>query len=292
MWQRKNLAARLADLFAGSGANSAFYDDLEDVLIEGDLGATAAIEIVEQVRARGTRSGFSREELLAELRSILSGMLRTERLEPVRGRLNVVLVMGVNGVGKTTTIAKLAHHFRARLGLDGVLLSAADTYRAAAIEQLQSHGERLGVPVVSQASGADPGAVVYDSIASARARGMDVMIADTAGRMHNKAELVRELQKIDRVIRGRIESDPYLKVLVIDATTGQNALTQTETFHEAVGLDSLILAKYDSTARGGIAVPICRKLGLPFSFMGVGEKREDLIEFDRDRYLRSLLGID
>jgi fused signal recognition particle receptor len=288
MWGRKKLASQLADLLRGSRSDATFFDELEDILIEGDVGAGTAVEIVDILRA--SPSGRSREELFAEIKGILGEHVRTAPLAPETGRLNVFLIMGVNGVGKTTTIAKLAQHFRAKTGK--ILLAAADTYRAAAIEQLAAHGERLGLPVVSQSPGADPGAVIFDSLARAQARGMDVVIADTAGRMHTKTDLIRELSKIDKVIRTKIGGEPYFKILVVDATTGQNALAQAETFHEAVGVDSLILAKYDSTAKGGIVVPIGRKLGLPFSFMGVGERREDLVVFDKEKYLRDLLGLD
>jgi fused signal recognition particle receptor len=191
-------------------------------------------------------------------------------------------------VGKTTTIAKLAEYYR-RTSSAGVLLAAGDTFRAAAIEQLTLWGQRLGVPVISQQQGADPGAVMFDAIRSARARGYDLILADTAGRLHNKAHLVAELAKIDRVVRSRLDGGTYRKILVIDATTGQNALRQAEVFHEAVGVDSLILAKYDSTAKGGIVISICRELSLPFSFVGTGEQLGDLEPFDRDAFLDSLL---
>jgi fused signal recognition particle receptor len=169
------------------------------------------------------------------------------------------------------------------------VLAAADTFRAAAIDQLSIHGERLGLRVVKQAPGADPGAVIYDAIESAKHRGNPLILADTAGRMHNRANLVRELQKIDKIVRGRFQGGSYRKLLVIDATTGQNGLRQAELFHESVGLDGVILAKYDSASKGGIVVSICRKLGLPFYFMGTGEGYDDLEEFDPDRFIDLLL---
>jgi fused signal recognition particle receptor len=189
-------------------------------------------------------------------------------------------------VGKTTTIAKLAAWYRRR-GAQ-VLLAAGDTFRAAAIDQLALWGERLQVPVVRQEPGADPGAVIFDAIASARARGADLVLADTAGRLHNKTQLMKELGKIDKIIRARL-AGPYRKVLVIDATTGQNAVRQAEAFQEAVGVDSVILAKYDSTAKGGAVVSLCRDLGLPVSFVGTGEKLEDLELFDGGRFLDVLV---
>ena len=198
--------------------------------------------------------------------------------------------MGVNGVGKTTTIAKLADYYRREKKIEGIVLSAGDTFRAGAIEQLSLHGSRLGFRVVSQAAGADPGAVVFDSIESARARGEKLVLADTAGRMHNKTNLIRELQKIDKVIQSKLGNGLYRKVLVIDAVTGQNGLRQAEIFHEAVKVDSIVLTKYDGTAKGGIAIAISRDLGIPLSFVGVGEKITDLRPFDKEIYLDGLLG--
>jgi fused signal recognition particle receptor len=289
---RKKLGLRLSVLLGRGGRDEEFFEELEDILIEGDIGASTSMEIVEELRERvKTQRNVDKYELASEMKIILNGYLKIAPLMPESGRLNVFLIMGVNGVGKTTTIAKLAHYYRRNQGIENILLSAGDTFRAAAIDQLKIHAERLNLNVISQASGADPAAVIFDSISSAQSRGMELVLADTAGRMHNKADLVRELTKIDRVIKDKIGDNPYRKVLVIDATTGQNALTQVETFKAAVGVDSLILAKYDSTARGGIAIPICRRLGTPFSFMGVGEKWDDLIEFDRDRYLDSLVGL-
>jgi len=193
-------------------------------------------------------------------------------------------------VGKTTTIAKLAQWYRRSQGIESTVLVAGDTFRAAAIDQLRLLGERLGLPVVAQEPGADPGAVIFDGIASARARGAELVIADTAGRLHNREALVKELAKIDRIVRAKAPGDASRRLLVLDATTGQNALAQAEVFHAAVGIDALVLAKYDSTAKGGMVVPISRTLGVPFAFVGVGEKPDDLEPFDVERYLESLLG--
>jgi fused signal recognition particle receptor len=283
---RITLGSRLRSLFGRAERNREFFEDLEDTLIEGDLGPGTAQEILDALRASpGAGQAASLPERLREL---LAGYIRAEPLTLGAAKPNLFLVLGVNGVGKTTTIAKMAEYFR-RTAAASVLLAAGDTFRAAAIEQLSLWGERLGTPVVRQQSGADPGAVIFDAISSARARGYDLVLADTAGRLHNKAHLVAELAKIDRVARSRLEEGTYRKVLVIDATTGQNALRQAEVFHEAVGVDSVILAKYDSTAKGGIVVPICRELGLPFSFVGTGEQPGDLVPFDTDRFLDTLL---
>ena len=277
--------SRLRALFGRPGRDEEFFEDLEDTLIEGDIGPAAAGEILSELRAESRRAG----DLFERLGVLLCGYIRVEPLEVREPRPNLFLVLGVNGVGKTTTIAKLAEHFE-RTASARVLLAAGDTFRAAAIDQLALWGERLGVSVIRQQPGADPGAVMYDAIAAGRARGCDLILADTAGRLHNKAHLVGELAKIDRVVRGRLGEQAYRKVLVIDATTGQNALRQAEVFHQAVGVDSVILAKYDSTAKGGIVVSICRELSLPFSFVGTGEKLGDLAVFDPSAFVDSLLG--
>jgi fused signal recognition particle receptor len=289
---KKGLGARLRELFGLGIGGEEFYEELEDTLIEGDLGASTAVAVVAELKEYAKRNRLqTREDLRDGLKAVLRKYVKTATVEPDRGRLNFLLVLGVNGVGKTTTIAKLAHRFKKVLGADRVLLSAGDTFRAAAIDQLKLHGERLGLRVVSQDSGADPGAVMYDSIETARARGAELVLADTAGRMHNKANLVRELQKVDKVIKGRIGDGTYRTLLVIDATTGQNGRQQAEIFHEAIGVDSIALTKYDSTAKGGIVVSISRDLGIPFSFVGTGEKMDDLSPFDAEEYLDGLLDL-
>jgi len=280
------LGGRLRALFRRPGRSEEFFEELEDTLIEGDIGPAAAQEIIAVLRSGAGRGGEA--ELMGQLRALLAGYLKVETPVLQGAKPNVFLVLGVNGVGKTTTIAKLAHYYRATAS-GGVLLAAGDTFRAAAIDQLVIWGERLGVPVVRQQPGADPAAVLFDAIASGRARGHELILADTAGRLHNKAHLVGELAKIDRVVRSRVEGGAYRKLLVIDATTGQNALRQAEVFHEAVGVDSVILAKYDSTGRGGIVIPICKELSLPFSFVGTGEKIGDLAAFETEAFLDNLL---
>jgi fused signal recognition particle receptor len=290
MKQKQGLAARLKSLL-GSKIDEEFFDDLEDMLIEGDLGAAVSMETVEELKSRVRKNGIEgREEIIGELSQILGSMLRFEHLEPVGKDLSLFLILGVNGVGKTTTIAKLAEYYRQNRGIEKIILAAGDTFRAAAIEQLKILGRRLELPVISQEPGSDPGAVIFDTLASAQSRGSELVLADTAGRMHTRADLVRELSKIDRIVGKRIDSRNYKKVLILDATTGQNALHQAEVFHEAVGVDSVILAKFDSTAKGGIVIPICRKLGIPLSFVGTGEGLGDIEPFSRDSYLDSLLG--
>jgi fused signal recognition particle receptor len=283
----KGFGARLRELFGRPARDEEFFENLEDILLEADLGPAATGRLLEELRERARQDGGrDRESFLAGLKELLAASLRFGVPALVPGQLNLFLVLGVNGVGKTTTIAKLAAWYRKRGSR--VLLAAGDTFRAAAIDQLALWGERLEVPVVRQEPGADPGAVIFDAIASARARGADLVLADTAGRLHNKAHLVKELGKIDKIVRARLQAS-YRKLLVIDATTGQNAVRQAEVFHEAVGVDSVILAKYDSTAKGGAVVSLCRELGLSISFVGTGERLEDLEPFDGERFVEALV---
>lgn len=288
----KGLGARLRQLFGIDTSKESFYEELEDLLVEADFGADSAVKVVEELRTRAKSSRLSSKgDLAAALKQILHAYLRAEPPEFRPDALNAYLVLGVNGTGKTTTIAKLAEYFRKTQGTDRIVLVAGDTFRAAAIDQLRLHAERLSMRIVSQAHGADPSAVIYDGITSAKNRDDRLVLIDTAGRMHNRQDLVRELEKIDRVVRGRLDAGVYQKLLIIDATTGQNGLRQAEIFHEAVGIDRVILTKYDSTAKGGIAVAISRTLGLPFAFIGSGETYADIIPFDVDAYLDSLLDI-
>jgi fused signal recognition particle receptor len=283
--------------FFGIPAKAAdeFFDDLADLLIEGDFGAQEAWQIIEELRKRCKTqkiagSGEVREaltELLAEM--LTNGHPGGEfALQPQTTR--IILLLGVNGVGKTTTAAKLAARFRERCGRRPIL-AAADTFRAAAIDQLKIHGERLGVRVVAHQQGGDPAAVVYDAIEAARAGGGDLIIADTAGRMHTKSALVGELKKIDRVVESKAGGGT-LKWLVLDATTGRNALAQAEIFHEAVKLDGVILTKYDSTARGGVVFSLAASLSLPVLYLCDGEKYEDIRPFDAARFAAEFTGLD
>ena len=290
--KKKGLGARLRALFGGGFGSDESFEELEDTLIEADIGARTAMEIVDDLRSASSRTNAgSRDDLLELLAGELASVVQEAdfRLDP--DALNVVIVLGVNGVGKTTTIAKLATHFRETGQADSLCLAAGDTFRAAAVEQLSIHAERLGVRIVKQGPGADSGAVIYDAIESARNRGERLVLADTAGRMHTKKNLVAELSKIDRIVSKRAPEASYRRLLVIDATTGQNGLQQAEVFSEAVPLDGIILAKYDSTAKGGILVPISRQLGIPAAFLGTGEKYTDLRPFRSQEYVRDLLDL-
>ena len=228
------LGAKLKALFSGfrKTLDQSFFDNLEDLLIEGDFGAKNAMLISDEVNERKPKT---EEEFLAIVRELLQDKINGIELKPDKDELTVYLVLGVNGVGKTTSIAKLATYYKN----DGyrVVMAAADTFRAAAIDQLELHSQRTGVRIVRQENGSDPGAVIFDAISSAQARGDNLILCDTAGRMHNKENLVRELQKIDKVIRNRIKPENYKKILVIDATTGQNSISQAQIFNEAVGID-------------------------------------------------------
>jgi fused signal recognition particle receptor len=287
--QKKGLFQKLFGLFAGAGNEEAF-EGIEDLLIEADLGYKTATALTAELRQNAKAGKLkSRQELFDALKAILRPMVLVKPLEFRPDALNLYLFMGVNGVGKTTSLAKLAFWLVAQ-GRGPVVLAAGDTFRAAAAEQLQLHGQRQNLRVVAQKHGADPGAVLYDALDSARAHGDKVVLADTAGRLHNKANLVKELQKIDKIAREKLAGGVYQKILVLDATTGQNAFQQAQVFHEAVGVDAVVLSKYDSSGKGGIVVAVSRELGLPFAFFGTGEKPHDFQAFDVETFLDGLLG--
>ena len=291
--KKNNLGTLISDLFSRSDSLEDFYEELEEMLITGDMGGSVTMEIVEELREKVRKDKIKdKDTVLAELRSILSENLKTVEILPAGKTLNIYLVLGVNGVGKTTTIAKMARYFEKK-GSGKIAFAAGDTFRAAAIEQLKIQGERTGNRVIAQNHGSDPGAVIFDSIASAKSQGEELILADTAGRMHNKSNLIKELQKIDKIVNGNLPDDgEYKKILVLDATTGQNGLQQAEVFHDAVNLDCVVLTKYDATARGGLVVAISRKLGIPIAFVGHGEGLDDLSVFDPEAYLDDLLTRD
>ncbi|MDR0496359.1 MAG: signal recognition particle-docking protein FtsY [Treponema sp.] len=269
------------------------FEELTDLLVEGDFGAAGAYKLAERLkelcRKQKINNGEEARKTLASLLEeilLKAGSVKTG-LE--QGKLAIFLLLGVNGVGKTTTVAKLADFYR-RLEQRRPILAAADTFRAAAIDQLKIHGERLGVRVVAHQHGGDPAAVIYDALDAASAGNGDLVIADTAGRMHTKSALVEELKKIDRVVESRAAGCEYFKFLVLDATTGRNALAQAEIFKEAISPDGVILAKYDSTARGGTVFPLAEDLELPVAFLCTGEKYGDISPFDPRRYAEEFIG--
>jgi len=288
---KKKFGDRLKALFGIKTFNEQFYEDLEDFLIEGDLGATLAMEISDEMRKLAkSEKPTTQDDLQLMVKRFLSSKVRAFLPALDKDGLTVFLILGVNGVGKTTSIAKMAHMYKNQ-GYD-VMLAAADTFRAAAIDQLEVHAQRLGCRLVKQKSGSDPGSVVYDAITSAKARGEHLILVDTAGRMHNKENLLRELSKIDKIVQGRgIDADHYLKFLVIDSTTGQNGISQADLFNQAVKLDALILSKYDSLAKGGSLVQIGEKFDIPIAFVGTGETYADMHPFDKEEFLNSLVGL-
>lgn len=265
-----------------------FWEELEELLLQADMGVNLTLELLDTLRER------ARAERPAD-GSVVEAWLRELLLEyldvgdpgvQMASPLTVVLVVGVNGVGKTTSIAKLARYFKDQ-GLD-VMLAAGDTFRAAAIDQLKIWGERVGVPVIAHQPNSDPGAVVYDAIEAARARSADVLIVDTAGRLHTKVPLMDELRKIARVIGKAVPGAPHETLLVVDAISGQNALMQARTFQEAIGLTGVVLAKLDSSSKGGVVFQICQELQVPVKFVGTGEKASDLAPFDPQAFVDAL----
>jgi fused signal recognition particle receptor len=284
-------ARGLASIFKRNPVlDDAFLDELETCLITADVGVATASEIVEDLRDRvGKREFADATALLSALRADLVARLsKVERPLDVGARAPFVLLMvGVNGVGKTTTIGKLAHRYKAE-GRN-VVLAAGDTFRAAAVEQLQSWGTRNGVPVISQGSGADSASVIFDALQTARSRGSDVLIADTAGRLHTQSGLMDELSKIRRVLAKLDPEAPHEALLVIDGTTGQNAINQVRQFQQAIGVSGLVVTKLDGTAKGGVVFALAREFGLPIRYVGLGERAQDLRVFDAAAFVDGLL---
>lgn len=288
---KQSFGQKFKSLFSKSKNNEDFFEELIDILVEGDIGAKTAYEIVEQLEDICKKNKVSDEnDILEQLKKLLLESVKEYELKPEDGKNNIWMVLGVNGVGKTTSVAKLAL-WNKNHGVENLVLASADTFRAAAIEQLALHAQKTGVRVVSHQHGSDPSAVVFDAADAVCAKGSGLVIADTAGRLHNKENLVRELQKIDRTCRTKASEGCYKKIIVIDSTTGQNALRQAEVFHEAVGLDAVIMTKYDSTAKGGCAVSIGRELNIPIAFVCTGEKYEDIKVFNANDYINEFLGI-
>jgi fused signal recognition particle receptor len=282
---RGGFMSRLRGLLVGDSVSPETWAEVEESLIAGDIGAALAMEVVERARAR--RTGESAQDAVrAELAAVLLARDPAWRLDAAASPPAVALIVGVNGTGKTTTIGKLAarEHATGRR----VILAAADTFRAAASDQLRIWADRAEAEIVSHAAGADPAAVVYDALDAAVARRADLVIIDTAGRLHTKSNLMDELAKIRRVIDRRLPGATPETLLVLDATTGQNGLAQAIAFHEAVGLTGIVLTKLDSTARGGIVFAIEQRLGVPVRFVGVGERAEDLVAFDPEAFVVAL----
>lgn len=285
----KTAFGRLATFLGATEITQETWDDLEVLLIQADVGIETTSEILDSLRRVVQSRGLTRSDELSEA-------LRTElraRLDPApalewKDKPAVILVVGVNGSGKTTTIAKLAQRFQSQGKT--LLFGAADTFRAAAVDQLEVWGDRLGVEVIAGAPESDPGAVAFHAVQSGAARALDFVVVDTAGRLHTRFNLMEELKKVHRVVGKALSGAPHAVWLVLDATTGQNALQQAKAFKEAVNVSGVILSKLDTSARGGMAFAIQRELGLPILFAGLGEKPEDLIAFDPDAFVQGILG--
>ena len=289
---RNNIVAGIDSIFSGfSSIDDEFYEELEETLIMGDIGVRATEDIIENLKEKVKENKIKNptdcKQLLID--TIKEKMNLGENAYEFENRKSIVMLIGVNGVGKTTSVGKLAGHLRAQN--KKVLMAAADTFRAAAIDQLTEWSNRTGTDIIAQSEGSDPAAVIYDSIAAAKARNIDVLLCDTAGRLHNKKNLMEELRKIDRIIE-REYSDAYREnLIVLDATTGQNALSQLKEFNDVTNITGIILTKMDGTAKGGIAVAIQAEMGIPVKYIGVGERVEDLQKFDSDTFVNALFDV-
>lgn len=285
---RQSIFTRVGALLRGGDITADLWDELEALLIQADVGLPATADVLDRVRSQAKAQGArTRQDVLNLLKAEMIRSLTVPAPLNDGGRLlTVILIVGVNGSGKTTSIAKLARHYQ-RQGRK-VMLAAADTFRAAAIDQLKLWGQRIGVEVIAQQPGSDPGAVVFDAIQACRSRGADMLIVDTAGRLHTKHNLMDELRKIRNVAAKQAHQAPHETLLVLDATTGQNALAQAKHFKDAVDVTGVIVAKLDGTAKGGVVLSIAKELGLPVRFVGLGEKPDDFAVFDPERFVSGL----
>lgn len=294
---KQGILSKLTRAVAGkSKVDAEVLDELEEILVTSDVGVETTLRIIERIEERVARDKYvSADELQHLLRDEIAQMLEesggSERDQweiPADAKPYVIMVVGVNGVGKTTTIGKLAHQFKGQG--KKVMLGAADTFRAAAVDQLQIWGERVGVPVISQGMGADPASVAFDTVQSAVAQGMDICIIDTAGRLHNKVNLMNELTKIKKVMQKHVPEAPHEILLVLDGSTGQNAFEQAKQFSAATEINALAVTKLDGTAKGGVVIGISERFKIPVKYIGVGEGMEDLQLFDRKEFVDSLFG--
>ncbi len=284
---KESLGNKIMSIMSKGELDDEFFEELEEVLISSDIGANCSMEIVEQLRAKSRKDKLrSQEDVKIALREIMSEILGSNQLPEITYPL-VYLVVGVNGVGKTTTIGKLANYYKSNG--KSVLLVAGDTFRAAAVEQLTVWANRNNVKIIKNEDGADPASVVFDGVASAQAKNVDVVIIDTAGRLHNKANLMEELKKVSKVVSNKWPEACYKKLLVLDATTGQNALSQVEYFDEAVGIDGLVLTKLDGTAKGGVVLGIAKDYSVPVVFVGTGEQIDDIEPFSARDFVDAII---
>ena len=278
---------KLMSIMSKGELDDEFFDELEEILITSDIGANCSAEIVERLRDYSKREKLRTQEDVKEALREIMGEILDNNEQPELSYPLVYLVVGVNGVGKTTTIGKLANFYKSQG--KSVLLVAGDTFRAAATDQLTVWANRNNVKIIKNEDGADPASVVFDGVASAQAKNIDVVIIDTAGRLHNKANLMEELKKVSRVVSTRWPEACYQKLLVLDATTGQNALSQVEYFDEAVGIDGLVLTKLDGTAKGGVVLGIAQDYEVPVMFVGTGEQIDDIELFDSKEFINAIL---
>lgn len=284
---RDSLGQLFDGVFSGGSVNDELFDDLEEALVLGDTGAATASAICEELRRRVKKEGITDPEKVREMMAeVIAEMLRGGQELNLKNKPAIIMVIGVNGAGKTTTIGKLAKRFED----EGkkVVVAAADTFRAAAIEQLEVWAQRSGAEIIKHSEGSDPAAVVFDAIAAGKARHADIIICDTAGRLHNKKGLMDELAKIGRVIEREAAGSSVETLLVLDATTGQNALNQAREFGAACGITGIVLTKLDGTARGGVVIGIKQELGIPIKFIGVGEQADDIQPFDPEAFAKAL----
>ena len=284
---REGLSKALSSLFSKNKVGQEFYDELEEILIEADISVNTAEEVVEEIRAEAKQEKLKDKEFITNL---LKDVLEERITEPEIPELRypaVIMLVGVNGVGKTTTVGKLANYFL-KQG-KSVTVAAADTFRAAAADQLTVWAERAKVRIVKHEEGSDPSAVVFDAVCSAKAKGTDVVLIDTAGRLHVKAHLMEELKKMSRVVDREFPQCNFYKLLILDATTGNNAVNQAQIFDEAVELDGIVLTKLDSSAKGGFVISLCGELGIPVMFTGVGEGIDDMELFDPEEFIDGIL---
>ena len=290
---RNSFSEKVNDLVARyRKVDEDFFEELEEILIQADVGFETVMELVDElkmeVKRRNIQDPSEMQDIISEklVEIYQDGEQALSKMNIQEDGLTVILMVGVNGVGKTTTIGKLAYKYKQ----EGkkVLLAAGDTFRAGAIDQLEVWGERVGVEVIKQSEGSDPAAVMYDAVQAAKSRGVDILLCDTAGRLQNKVNLMKELEKVKRVIEREIPGAPHEVLLVLDATTGQNALVQAKTFKESTDVTGIVLTKLDGTAKGGIVLAIRKELKIPVKFVGLGEKMDDLQEFDPEQYVYGL----
>ena len=284
---KEGLSKALSSLFSKNKIGQEFYDELEEILIGADISVTTAEEVVEEIRAEAKHEKLKDKEFVTDL---LKDVLEEKLTEPEIPEIQypaVIMLVGVNGVGKTTTVGKLANYFL-KQGKT-VTVAAADTFRAAAADQLTVWAERAKVRIVKHEEGSDPSAVVFDAVSSAKAKGTDVVLIDTAGRLHVKSHLMEELKKMSRVVEREYPQCNFYKLLILDATTGNNAVNQARIFDEAVELDGIVLTKLDSSAKGGFVISLCGELGIPVMFTGVGEKMDDMELFNPEEFIDGIL---